>query len=231
MVTVRSLEDHQAIWSDGEDTVVRTWLGGTADLDNGQTHFGMVVSGKMQVTTVFGTVEVPAGGYCSLPGVASIDGDGEALIVTRIGYRGFFTIGGPIERTGRLRYIDGCSDSVLIAPPLLGDPCLNFLSVPPGIDQTAHTHPSIRVGIIVSGSGVCRSPTGEQPLRPKDVFILPRDMVHSFHTLDDSLRIVVYHPDSDCGPSDDQHPMVTRTLVGGISAALLPEIRTVDLPA
>lgn len=231
MVMVRSLEDQSAIWSDDEGTVVRTWLGGPVDLGDGETHFGIVVSGKMQIKTGFGIVDIPTGGYCSLPGVAHIEGEGEALLVSRRGYLGVFTIGGPIERTGRLRYIDGCSDSVLIAPPLMGDPCLNFLSVPPGIDQTAHTHPSIRVGIVMNGRGVCRSPGGEQPLRPKDIFVLPRDMEHSFHTLDDWLRIVVYHPDSDCGPSDDQHPMVTRTLVGGVSAALLPQIRTVALPA
>ena len=30
--------------------------------------------------------------------------------------------GGPVEPKGRLRYIDGCSDTVLASPPRLGDP-------------------------------------------------------------------------------------------------------------
>ena len=34
---------------------------------------------------------------------------------------------------------------------LLGDPCLNLLHIPPSTRQSAHTHPSIRVGLIVSG--------------------------------------------------------------------------------
>jgi len=28
----------------------------------------------------------------------------------------FFHLGGPVEETGRLRYIDGCTDSLLIRP-------------------------------------------------------------------------------------------------------------------
>ena len=60
-------------------------------------------------------------------------------------YRAFFTIGGEIEDKGRLRYIDGCTDSLLIPPVKKGDPCLNHLHFPKNITQTPHTHPSHRI--------------------------------------------------------------------------------------
>ena len=129
--------------------------------------------------------------------------------------RGLFQIGGPVEETGRLRYIDGCSDTLLIAPPMLGDPCLNLLHIPPGTHQTEHTHPSLRVGIVVDGAGVCRTPDGETPLTPGLVFAIRTDGRHSFHTEDTALRIVAWHPDSDFGPTHAQHPMLNRTLVNG----------------
>ncbi len=42
----------------------------------------------------------------------------------------------------------------------------------------------------------------------------------------DELRIVAWHPDSDTGPSDDDHPMLNRSMVNGVSAAEIDEIRT-----
>ena len=231
MLVVQNLNMFSLPWDDSEGTTVNSWTGKSFDLDGGSTHFGFVLSGQAKLATEFGEFPLCAGGYFSLVGRSTIGGEGEGLVVSLAGYRGFFTLGGPIEDTGRLRYIDGCSDSVLISPPKLGDPCLNFLHVPPGVDQTAHTHPSIRVGIIVSGRGICRHLEGEYALTPGDVFILPRDVVHSFHTVDSNLRIVVYHPDSDCGPSDDAHPMVNRTLVQGISASQIPQIRTQEVKA
>ena len=56
-------------------------------------------------------------------------------------------------------------------------------------------------------------------------FILPTDAPHAFHTRDQFLKICVYHPDSDTGPTTDDHPMVNRTLVNGVSANRMPEIR------
>lgn len=157
-------------------------------------------------------------------------GDGEALVVVRHGFKGLPSVGGPVEAKGRLKYIDGCSDSLLIGPPLLGDPCFNLLHFPAGIDQTAHTHPTIRAGIILSGEGECRTAHGDKPLRPGDVFVLYPDAIHAFSTLNtDGMTLVVFHPDTDTGPSHDDHPMLNRTIVDGVSAATIDEIRTTDL--
>lgn len=62
-------------------------------------------------------------------------------------------VGGPIEDRGRLRYIDGCTDTLLIPPWRRGEACLNLLHLPPGIEQTMHTHPSDRAGMTVRGAG------------------------------------------------------------------------------
>jgi quercetin dioxygenase-like cupin family protein len=56
---------------------------------------------------------------------------------------------------------------------------------------------------------------GTVSLAPGVVFVLPAGVVHSFHTREDEMRIVAWHPDSDTGPTDDNHPMRNRTLRPG----------------
>ncbi|XZE53009.1 hypothetical protein SH139x_004720 [Planctomycetaceae bacterium SH139] len=63
----------------------------------------------------------------SVPGSLSVRGSGAGFIATRVGWQAFFQIGGPVENKGRLTYIVGCSDSLLISPAVLGDLCLNLL--------------------------------------------------------------------------------------------------------
>ncbi len=164
--------------------------------------------------------------YFSVPGKAKISGEGSGFISTRVNFKGVFSIGGPVEKTGRLKYINGCSDSLIIPPVTLGDPCFNLLHVPPHIDQTTHTHPTVRVGMVLSGEGICIGIDKEYPLISGKIFILYPDCLHSFHTKDNTLRIVVYHPDSDSGPSHDSHPMLNRSYVEGVSASKIDDIRT-----
>lgn len=159
--------------------------------------------------------------------IAAKNNGNVALVIVRHGYRGMFTIGGPIESRGRLRYIDGCSDTLLICPPRLGEPCLNHLHFPKGISQTMHTHPSIRVGVVARGHGICKTPSDEFALKPGMLWLLPEDTPHCFFTDDETMDVIAWHPDSDTGPSDDDHPMINRTIVGGTSARHLDAIRTV----
>jgi len=52
-----------------------------------------------------------------------------------------------------------------------------------------------------------------------DVWFMDRDTVHSFHTeKDDDMALFAFHPDSDFGPTDEEAPMINRTLIEGISA-------------
>jgi len=58
---------------------------------------------------------------------------------------------------------------------------------------------------------------------------IPTGLLHSFHTIDESLDVIAWHPDSDFGPTHDEHPMVSRTFVDGVSASSLPEIQTKEI--
>jgi quercetin dioxygenase-like cupin family protein len=132
-----------------------------------------------------------------------------APVIEIRGYRGLRQIGGPIEPMGRLRYIDGCTDTLLVCPPRLGEPCLNHLHIPPGTDQSAHTHPSVRIGVIARGHGVCRTADGDYRLRPGLGWIIPTGLRHAFATAGEALDVLAWHPDSDFGPTDDDLAQVT----------------------
>lgn len=157
-------------------------------------------------------------------------------------YKAVYTIGGPIEESGRLNYIDGCTDSLLIPPVKLGDPCFNHLHFPNNIEQTPHTHPSHRIGIVARGKGICVTPFGNLPLEEGMIFVIKEwDGVsfekaedgnvyeignHCFYTQSEGMDVIAFHPDSDFGPQDENHPMINRTIVKGISANSIDTIRT-----
>jgi hypothetical protein len=205
-------------WSDGEP------LG----LENTGTDalFGYIHAGPTHVRAEHNSYRLVAGQYFCFSERVEIAG-GTGIVVRRLGFRGQNVIGGPIEATGRLRYIDGCTDSLLVPPVTFGAPCLNALYFPPGIDQTPHTHPSVRIGLIASGSGICALPEGPVPLVPGEAFVIRTGGVHSFRTGPESGMVVIaYHPDSDFGPLDENHPMINRTIVGGVPASKLDDIKT-----
>jgi mannose-6-phosphate isomerase-like protein (cupin superfamily) len=211
---------------DAFPTRLSGWADGVLELPAGATHFGYVQEGVATVGCAAGRFDLAAGMYFAVPGNGTVSGRGTGIVIARYGYRGFFQLGGPVEETGRLNYIDGCTDSLLIPPILLGDPCLNLLCFPPGIDQTPHTHPSMRVGIVASGRGYCRTADELIPLRPGRIFVIHAQQLHSFATQDSPMRVIAYHPDSDFGATHEDHPMINRTIVNGKSASLLSAIRT-----
>lgn len=206
-------------------TAFQSWSGNQLNLSTDGTHFGYVFKGEANLTTNLGTFTLREKMFFCVPNDFTIEG-GEGIIITRIGYGGMFGIGGQIEENGRLRYIDGCRDTLLIPPLLKGDPCLNALYFPKKITQTPHTHPSVRVGIVAAGNGECVTPDGVFPLKAGQAFIIPPDGLHSFNTYEDEMVVIAYHPDSDFGATHDDHPMVNLTMVAGVSAAKIDEIRT-----
>jgi hypothetical protein len=143
---------------------------------------------------------------------------GPAVVIT---FRGLQRSGESITTInpttpGDLSYIDGCSNSVVISAARNGDPCLNYLYFPPGIDQTFHTHPSVRVGLIVDGNGQADyyDETGkltQTKLNTGDWFVLDRHVKHRFSTSSSHMSILVFHPDSEDGPRDEHNPMKSRT--------------------
>jgi len=188
------------------------WSHEPLELSSSATHFGFVLEGTSILNTSSGTFTLRRGMYFSAPGTATVSG-GRGVIMTRHHYHGLFSLGGPIESTGRLQYVDGCYDTLLISPPLLGDPCLNLLHLPPRTEQTAHTHPSLRLGAIIDGHGECILHDQKIDLHPGLIFLIEPHALHNFRTADSDLLVVAYHPDSDFGPSHENHPMVNRTVI------------------
>lgn len=184
------------------------------------TTYGYVLRGAVQIKAPSLSVCAEAGGYFAVAGaltVAPVSG-GVVVLIRRLGFRGQTTFG-VVEPLGRLSYIDGCSDSLLVYPPRQGDPCLNHLHFPAGIEQTQHTHPTIRMGIVIRGSGEAFSTSKHSPwsvpLKAGMVFLLGAQEQHSFKTLNgETMDVVAYHPDSDWGPTDAIHPMRNRTYIG-----------------
>lgn len=206
---------------DGQRCDVVGWHGSGCAFAAEATHFGFVQAGSGQLHGAAGRFPLQSGMYFALPGLGSVQGDCCGLVVSLYGASGLFQLGGPVEERGRLHYIDGCSDTLLLSPVVRGDACLNLLVIPPQTCQTAHTHPSLRAGIIAAGHGLCRLNSRDVPLQPGDLFVIDPETLHSFHTEGESLTVIAFHPDSDFGPHRDDHPMVNRTLVEGVSAARL----------
>ena len=207
-------------------TRLHAWQGEHRLAAEGSTYYGYVFEGTTQLITPDNEYRLRTRQYfCSNQPIV-LEG-GRGIVIERLNYRGMNSVGGPVERQGRLKYIDGCTDSLLVPPVKMGDPCLNALFFPEGIDQTAHTHPSMRVGMVIEGKGVCVTPERTYDLVPGTIFIIHEEGQHKFRTSEhDRLTVIAYHPDSDFGPVDENHPMINRTMVEGVSAAEIREIQT-----
>jgi hypothetical protein len=179
------------------------------------TSYGYVTSGRASICASLFEVKADQGTFFSVPGDFLIEAAGQVVLIQRLGFRGLL-VAGRMEQAGRLSYI-GCSTTILVPPPRMGDPVLNHLHIPSGFDQAQHTHPSIRLGVVAKGTGLAYSsePGGawEEQLKPGTVFLLDAHEMHSFSTISSTneLDVVAYHPDSDYGPTDGEHPMLTRT--------------------
>ena len=183
------------------------------------TAYGFLTEGQFTATTTLDTVyEIQENQYFCLKGPIKFKGKGQMFIIIRYGFNGIDQVG-MSEKNGRLSYIDGCTDTLLVSPPRLGDPCLNYLHFPIGIYQTQHLHPSIRMGIVINGKGEAfqeesvKSKGWKLPLSKGCMFCLEEGEIHSFSTEGNYMDIIAYHPDSDYGPTDFNHPMLNRTYI------------------
>lgn len=198
-----------------DGVVVRTWADRRWCQRGSGTTFVLTCS-EARLVVVHGDHALAANAFAVLPEGGSIEG-GCGVAITVEDFSGLFVVGGPVEATGRLHYIDGCSDTVLVAPVVRGAPCLNLLHLPAGTRQTPHHHPSVRVGLVVEGRGECVLDGDRcRALARGTVFVIPAGTVHRFETAEDGgLLLMAWHPDSDTGPTDDDHPMLNRTLRPG----------------
>jgi quercetin dioxygenase-like cupin family protein len=179
------------------------------NISNSTASFVSTIDGKVENknTSITGTV-----GAC-INSDFSVTGKGFVVNCPGIMFNNDTYVSIDSEEPGELSYIDGCSNSIIVGPPKSGDPCLNYLYFPPGIKQTFHTHPSFRIGLVVSGSGLAHINDKELELQKGSVFFLPRYVNHRFSTIDNHMSILVFHPDSDDGPLDENNPMKTRTYI------------------
>lgn len=198
------------------------------------TLYGYVITGAAD-----GAAHLVAGQHASVPGALlrnagqgqyfchatgaeaatlSLAGEGDAQIfaVVRHGFRGQGLVGGPIEASGRLCYIDNCSDSLLVYPPRRGDPSLNHLSFPANVRQSFHIHPSIRLGVVARGTGFACFADREIALTVGTLFCIEERELHRFRTEAERLDVIAFHPDGDWGPTDQDHPMLNRTYLAGV---------------
>jgi hypothetical protein len=206
--------------SDDFPSLLSAWQKDTLELRDDGTHFGFVHEGTAILEVPAGSFLLAKGMYFASPSSCRVGGAGQGVVITRLGYRGVFLLGGPIESQGRLRYINGCTDSLLIQPQMLGDPCLNALYFPPETSQTEHTHPSMRIGLIASGSGECTTVESTHQLFPGLPFLIRANGRHCFKTRNEEMIVIAFHPDSDFGPTHEIHPMINRTIVEGVPASI-----------
>lgn len=170
----------------------------------------LVTAGEVHAELGAARFTLHAEHYLASPGTGRVRG-GRGLLIEQRGYRNLRQLGGPLEASGRLRYVDGCSDTLLVCPPRLGEPCLNHLHIPAHTRQSVHTHPTLRLGVIARGTGLCHTAYGEVALRPGLGWLIPAGLTHGFSTGTQALDVFAWHPDSDFGPTDADHPMLNRT--------------------
>lgn len=173
------------------------------------TFFGYTLS-EVIIHYNSSVFNLPKNAYFSIPSQFVISGD--AFIVKTENYIGMTTFG-LMESQGRLKYINGCTDSILIHPVKKGDACLNALYFPEFTSQSPHIHPSIRIGIVSEGKGFAVTKDGEYLLQKGDAFLIEQKEVHCFKTVDSAMTVIAYHPDSDFGAQDHDHPMINRTFL------------------
>lgn len=188
--------------------------GRTSFSDSTRHAYGFVLQGQASITRPDGSTHpVYESMTLSVPGAFELQTTGKVVVIERYGYRGLFQVGGPVENDGRLTYIDGCRTTILAAPSRLGDPVLNYLVFPANVKQTMHLHPTVRLGTVISGEGLCVTPKEKIPIKKGMVFYLPENSSHCFHSSTKGLKVIAFHPDSDTGPTDFNHPMLNRTFL------------------
>jgi mannose-6-phosphate isomerase-like protein (cupin superfamily) len=215
---------------DEHPTRFSSWNAGALALGAAGTHFGFVLEGRADLVTSIGRFPLAQGMYFSVSGEGVVRGAGVGMVFSSLGTHGLFSIGGPIEERGRLRYIDGSTDSLLVSPVTKGDPCLNALYFPAGTRQTPHLHRTFRVVVVARGSGSLCVDDRELPLATGRSAVVRAGTRYAFRTYAEPMVAIVYHPDSEHGPTHDEHPVITGTIVDGKPASRIEAIRTPGIP-
>src|SRR5262245_2577912 len=150
---------------------LKTWSEAGSDAEAGKPHCGYVFADPATLVCRSGPFALQAGMYFCLPGPFSIEHGAGLILSAAESSHEFFLIGGLGDSLGRLQHINGCPASLLLPPTRLGDP----FHIPRGTRQSPLSHPSFRLGMIISGQGLGATPMGERALNSGNVFHIPRD--------------------------------------------------------
>lgn len=117
---------------------------------------------------------------------------------------------------GNLSYMDGGTNTTAVNPGRLGLPVVNYVHFPDGMEQTLHTHPSQRIGLILSGKGLVElNKDVKFAIKQGDCFVMERNVLHNFMcNRGEDVTLFVFSPDSGTGPTDEVNPLKVRTYVG-----------------
>jgi quercetin dioxygenase-like cupin family protein len=117
---------------------------------------------------------------------------------------------------GNLSYMDGGTNTTAVNPGRLGLPVINYVHFPAGMKQTLHTHPSQRIGLILSGKGEIELDNNVMfPIKAGDCWVMERNVLHNFMcNKGEDVTLFVFSPDSGTGPTDEVNPLKVRTYVG-----------------
>lgn len=181
----------------------------TANCDNNDTVYGMANLTNGQIDDI--SVKNGLFGFVS-KSTLSITGSG---VIIRTNIKKDFTriAKANSSQAGILKYIDGCSNQELISPSVIYNPTIQYLFFPKNIEQTPHIHKSFRLGMVLHGEGVAVANDYEIKLKQHTIFMLPADENHYFKTTNSEMSLMVFHPDSDVGPTDELNNMIIRTLI------------------
>ena len=97
--------------------------------------------------------------------------------------------------------MDGGTNSTAIEPARKGLPVVNYVHFPEGMNQTLHTHPSQRIGLVLTGTGSIEL-NGHNyfSYTKKSAFWMDRNELHNFMcNSGDDVTLFVFAPDSGMG--------------------------------
>lgn len=132
------------------------------------------------------------------------------------------------------KYIVGCMQTSVLQNTKKGLPNINALFFPENIQQTPHTHPSQRIGIVKEWCWECVTSNDMIPLVKWNLFMILADpdfhewitetnkftksWVHSFNTQSSSMTVIAWHWDSTTWPEDENSAMLNNTIIWGYGA-------------
>ena len=214
MTRVLKLNDivEQEIGDAAHPVRMRTWDRNNLSLPAGMTHFGFSISGALSVDTPDIQVKLSHGGFFRIEGAGTVNSN-FGVVLSVPGKKGFSQVSGPYSGVRLIGYLPGGKQNCLIWPADVSYPTLNTLQMEKHQSQIAHSHDSLRINVIISGSGKCLTPNQTFPLVERDILIIPANKSHQFETKTTGMKFIAFHPDSDGKRwSEILNPMMLETI-------------------